>query len=113
MQAIEPLSRADGRGVQFKRYVENNFFKRLSEAHKENVITYLRPWLRRLDTIQELPVRRLRKAPLPPARDDYNLLRFQEDLSQDRTHSGTPPMEKWAVEIIRYLLPQHYDCLLA
>lgn len=205
MRAIRQLCRTDGRGILLDAYVEKNFFKRLAEARRQDVVPYRRPWvgiihtpldmplwhhqnrkspryilrlgtwreslclcrglitltthtrlwlekrvnvpvvslrhptetpklrfslrrfwenptprivqvgrwLRRLDAIWELPAKRLRKAILLPARDDYNLRRFREDLCQDRARSGAPPLEKWAVEIIPYLQAQDYDRLLA
>lgn len=70
-------------------------------------------WLRRLCSIELLPVRAIRKAILLPANDEFMRGVVYSQLERERQKVGVPPLEKWDAELLPYQPADAYDRLLA
>lgn len=68
---------------------------------------------RRLCSIRELPLRRLRATVLVPHTNPRNQARFFGAVERERLLLGVPPLDQWDVDILPYQPPRQYDRLLS
>ena len=87
-------------------------FERFLENPKPRLL-HVGWYLRRFQSIHELPVRRLRKTVLVPHADPRNQARFFGMVERERLRSGGPPMDEWDVEILPRQSSLSYDRMLA
>jgi len=80
-------------------------------ANRQRRVIQVGWYARRLCSIQQLPVRKLRRALLIPF--PYHEPRFWHSLQCERQQTGAPPLEEWEVEILPYQEAAAYDELLA
>ncbi len=68
---------------------------------------------RRLCSIRELPVQRLRRTVLAPHIRPRNQARFFGAVERERLLLGAPPLDDWDVDILPHQPPEEYDELLS
>jgi hypothetical protein len=87
-------------------------FERYRRSPERRIIQ-LGWWLRRLCSIQELPVRSLRRTMIKPFVSAADLERYEKALEQERLSRGLPPIAQWSVDILPHQPNEIYDQLLS
>jgi hypothetical protein len=70
-------------------------------------------WLRRLCSIYELPVRRLRRTLIRPLLLATDVARFERAIETERRIQGLPPIAQWDLDILPRQPNEVYDQLLS